>query len=60
MTLKESERGGGIRMCKAPNRQSRAGCRRGAGCPSAIQPVSYSVSYSVGCSDGGSKAILKQ
>lgn len=59
MTLKESETGGGRMMCKAPNRQSGAGCRRGAGCPSAIRPVSYSVSYSVGCSDGSHKAIFK-
>lgn len=40
---------------QSPSRQSRARSRRGAGCLSAIQPVSYSVTYSVGRSDSSSK-----
>lgn len=39
--LREGENGGGRMMCRA--QQSRARSRRGAGCLSAIQPVSYSV-----------------
>lgn len=43
---------------QGPNRQSRAQSRRGAGCLSAIQPVSYSVTYSVGWSDGSIEAAV--
>lgn len=42
------EQCGGRMMCRARADKAEPGSRRGAGCLSAIQPVSYSVTYSVG------------
>lgn len=55
---KKSERRRG--RCAGLGRLSRASGRRGTGCLSATQPVTYSVTYSVGCRDSASTAVKKR